>query len=78
MLSLSLSLTVVALLLVARSLQEEGLKEAQTRAVWGAVLAGLGQGLLMLGFNWAAVAAIFLCSLIAFSVVIVARKSSTT
>lgn len=76
--ALSLSLTAVALLLVALSLHEEGLKKAQARAIWGAVLAGLGQGLLMLGFTWAAVAAIFLCSLIAFSVVIVARKSSTT
>lgn len=76
--ALSLSLTAVALLLVALSLHEEGLKEAQARAIWGAVLAGLGQGLLILGFTWAAVVVIFLCSLTAFSVVVAARKNSTT
>lgn len=73
MLPFSLGLTMLALLLVSSSFQEDGLEGAHRLAVLAAALAGLGQGLLLLELTWPAVAAIWLCSLTAFRAVLTAR-----
>lgn len=66
--TLTLSLMVLTLLMVALQYGREGLVEAQTRAIWAAALAGLAQGLTLLPVSpWPAIAAMLAASVVALS-----------